>query len=366
MLCITLDRMGWSSYARSLAAATARRDDIDAMHLHFTGAGVKRLLSVPVAGGRGRLDSNVRRVLVARWTIRRWLAGRLDLDRFDVVHVAPHLYGAGVVQAAQRTRTPLSVLLDATVSQEKGELGGRSDDEVRSRWGPLLGVEREVLERATLVVASSRWAGDRAALDFAIGPDRLLVSPFAIPGGPVDARPAATPTHQPARILFVGGDWRRKGGDRLLRWHQERWSDRAELHVCAPVSPSRRSINVIHHGIVPHERIIAELLPSMDLFVLPTWNDMSPHAVAEAAAAGLPVVSSAIGGIGEQVLDGTTGFLRAPADEAGFVEAVERLLADPDLRVRMGAAARRHVRIDGDDSANDRVLDRLVALARRP
>ena len=47
----------------------------------------------------------------------------------------------------------------------------------------------------------------------------------------------------------------------------------------------------------------------MDLFVLPTTSDMSPFAISEAATAGLPIVSSAIGGIGELVRDGVTGIL---------------------------------------------------------
>jgi len=98
------------------------------------------------------------------------------------------------------------------------------------------------------------------------------------------------------------------------------------------------------------------------VFVLPTWNDMSPHVIGEAAAAGLPVVASAIGGITEMVVDGTSGFTVAPRDERGFIEAVDALLADPALRQRMGDAARRHVERSTGETADDAVLDRLVAL----
>ena len=103
----------------------------------------------------------------------------------------------------------------------------------------------------------------------------------------------------------------------------------------------------------------------MDVFVLPTTHDMSPWAVLEAAAVGLPVVSSAIGGIGEMVTDGLTGYLRSPTDDAGFVQAIGLLLGDPGLRARIGAAGRQHIAArNGAVVGHQPVLDRLVLLGR--
>lgn len=365
MLFLTLDVVGWSTYASTIAASTKVRDDIDAVHLRYQGRGIKRLFSAPVPAGRGVMDSNVRRVILARWLIRRWLNGPLDLSRFDVVHVTPQLYATGFIDAARRTATPLSTLLDATVRQEKGALVRHSDAEVWRRWRPLIEVEQEVFDAADLVVATSQWAADGARTDFGVSDEKLLVSPLRLPRRPSGELPVADPVHQPARIVFVGLDWRRKGGDRLLRWHQDHWSDRAELHLCTPVSPPQGLRNVFHHGLVPHEELVNRLLPSMDLFVLPTTRDMTPWAVMEAAAVGLPIVSSTVGAIGEMVLDGVTGFLLDPADERGFIQAVERLLADPASRQRMGAAARRHVDASSATTGHDQVLDRLIDLGRQ-
>lgn len=102
----------------------------------------------------------------------------------------------------------------------------------------------------------------------------------------------------------------------------------------------------------------------MDLFVLPTHSDMSSYAAVEAAALGLPAVVSSIGGIAEVVADGVTGFLPAKDDDAGFVAAVDGLLASPELRRRMGQAAL--ARFDQQLNARvvgDRLVDRLVALS---
>lgn len=63
----------------------------------------------------------------------------------------------------------------------------------------------------------------------------------------------------------------------------------------------------------------------------------------EAAATGVPVIGSDIGGIPEAIIDGETGFLVAERADAGMASKIERLLADQALRLRMGAAARLRV-----------------------
>lgn len=84
-----------------------------------------------------------------------------------------------------------------------------------------------------------------------------------------------------------------------------------------------------------------EAFSRADIFVHPTYNDCFPLVLLEAAGAGLPVVSTTEGGIPDIVKDGETGFLCAPRDAAAVADRIGRLLKDPDLRGRMGEAARR-------------------------
>ena len=63
----------------------------------------------------------------------------------------------------------------------------------------------------------------------------------------------------------------------------------------------------------------------------------------EAAACGVPAIAGCSGGAGEAVLDGETGYVVEPRDVSGVRSALARLLADPDLRTRLGTAARRRV-----------------------
>lgn len=88
---------------------------------------------------------------------------------------------------------------------------------------------------------------------------------------------------------------------------------------------------------------IGRHLAAADLYVWPAINEAFGMALLEAQASGLPVVAGASGGIAEIVAHKVGGLLVAPGNAAAFAAAVRRLLADPELRRRFGAAARRRV-----------------------
>ena len=85
------------------------------------------------------------------------------------------------------------------------------------------------------------------------------------------------------------------------------------------------------------------LLPWGDLLVLPSFVEGLPNVVLEASAAGIPSVATRVGGTAEVLADGETGFLVEPGDVPMLAERLSRLIADADLRRRMGLAARERV-----------------------
>ncbi len=87
-------------------------------------------------------------------------------------------------------------------------------------------------------------------------------------------------------------------------------------------------------------RDIPELMAAADLFVLASAHEGLPVAIMEAFSHGLPVVSTAVGGVPQAVRDGVEGRLVAPGDDAGLARAVAEVAGDAGLRRRMGAAAR--------------------------
>jgi glycosyltransferase involved in cell wall biosynthesis len=82
----------------------------------------------------------------------------------------------------------------------------------------------------------------------------------------------------------------------------------------------------------------------------------------EAMAAGLPVVTTNVGAITEEVDDGLSGFLIAPGDARALAEATLRLARDPQLRLQMSAAARRTAELKFNGSRN---YPRLLEVCKR-
>ena len=86
------------------------------------------------------------------------------------------------------------------------------------------------------------------------------------------------------------------------------------------------------------------LVAGADVLVLPSLIEGIPGVLLEAGAAAVPVVATDVGGVREVVRDGVSGRLIPPGDTDAFVAAVISLLDDPQLRGRLGEAARRYVR----------------------
>jgi glycosyltransferase involved in cell wall biosynthesis len=80
------------------------------------------------------------------------------------------------------------------------------------------------------------------------------------------------------------------------------------------------------------------LLCGSDIFVLPSRHENLPVAILEAMAAGLPVISTCVGAIPEQVIDGETGILVPPGDSSALRDALSLLIGSPELRLAFGRA----------------------------
>ena len=93
-----------------------------------------------------------------------------------------------------------------------------------------------------------------------------------------------------------------------------------------------------HVSIMGMRNDMEPVYAQADFLLLPSRRDPFPRVIMEAMCRGIPVVASRVDGIPEMVEDGVTGLLVEPEDVEGFVVAVARLLRDPDLRARMGAA----------------------------
>ena len=95
---------------------------------------------------------------------------------------------------------------------------------------------------------------------------------------------------------------------------------------------------------------IPDVLSAMDVFVLSSDWEGNPLSVMEAMAAGLPIVSTAVGGVPDLFADGSEGFLVRQGDARGLADCMCSLLSKPETRQTMGAAAARRATKDLDVS----------------
>jgi glycosyltransferase involved in cell wall biosynthesis len=89
---------------------------------------------------------------------------------------------------------------------------------------------------------------------------------------------------------------------------------------------------------------VPDMLAAGDVFLLPSLTEALPTVLAEAAAAGLPIVATTVGGIPEMAVHGSSAVLVAPADEPALADALSRLISNPRQAAAMGTAGRKIVR----------------------
>lgn len=89
-----------------------------------------------------------------------------------------------------------------------------------------------------------------------------------------------------------------------------------------------------------HQDNIRHILSQSDIFVLPSYREGLPRTSMEAASMGLPIVTTDVVGCRETVEDGINGFIVPPQEFKTLALSIEKLLRDPQLRLRMGEASR--------------------------
>jgi glycosyltransferase involved in cell wall biosynthesis len=218
-------------------------------------------------------------------------------------------------------------------------------------------VERLTVRRARHVVCETSFAADfvrehnpRAVVHFIRTPIRDEWFDIA---RRVD--PEAAP-----EILFVGWALPEKGIDVLVTAFSRVVAEhpRAVLHVVGPyddgyfqrvLTPEVTRLGLtdrmVFHGHQP-ATVVAERLSRAAVLALPTRMDTAPNVLAEARAAGVPVVASAVGGIPELIDDGIDGVLVPDGSADALTSAIVALLRDPVAAAAIGEHGRERVRRD--------------------
>ena len=179
-----------------------------------------------------------------------------------------------------------------------------------------------VVRRARFVVAASTALAD-AARRLGAREVRVIPSPVPIPATTGEA-------DEPPHVLFAGRLSPEKGVEEFLA------ATEGIPRVVVGAGPVRVPEAV---GIVPRNELGA-YYDRAALVCVPSRREGYGVVAREAMAHGRPVVATAVGGLVDAIDDGETGLLVPPRDVVALRAAVERLLADAELRGRLGTAAR--------------------------
>jgi glycosyltransferase involved in cell wall biosynthesis len=310
----------------------------------------------------------------SNWTVRAGLQARKTVARihrrYQLDALFIHTQVPAVLMADWMRRIRTIVSLDATPLQYDA-LGAHYAHHRSSPW--LERVKWQANSRcfrmAHHLVAWTNWAKEGLIKEYAVPDEKITVIP---PG--VISREWARPTPRvqqngPTKILFVGGDLQRKGGDLLIDavralWQQCRENEDEktpiELHLVTrdpiPVEPGI----FVYNNMQPNSAPLKALFHHCDIFCLPTYGDCLPMVLSEAGAAGLPLIATEVGGIGEIVRQSENGFRVPVGDVGALVTALRRLIEDPALRLAQGARATALVQKEFDAERNTMRLLELM------
>lgn len=288
---------------------------------------------------------------------------RLATTKCDLIF-AP----AGSAQVAYvKTDIPIVYLSDTTFSAILNyypEFSGISPAAIREANA----IEQLGIDRARIIIYSSSWAAESARRDYRADSSKVRVVPF---GANLDQTPPIERVLNKARsgvckLLFVGVDWTKKGGEIALETlvELERLGVPAELTIvgCAPPKRAARTnlrvFRTLNKNIPDEKQKLEALYLDSDFFLLPTRADCSPIVLCEAGAYGLPSICTDTGGVSEIIRDGDSGIL-LPLSARGdqYARVIAEIFADGAKHQQM----RRHSRESYDTRLNWNAWGRAVA-----
>jgi glycosyltransferase involved in cell wall biosynthesis len=223
--------------------------------------------------------------------------------------------------------------------------------------------ERSALANASIASFPSGWAVDQAVARCGASRERIRLIPW---GANLTAEPSDEEVarflerrlmkrhdqSRPCSLIFIGREWRRKGGDIVVATVREleRRGTPCRLVVVGtkppePVPASTVVIPFLDKRLPDHARRFSTLLAEAHFLFVPSRAEAYGQIFCEAAAYGLPALSSRVGGIPSIISDGETGFLLPPGSPPPlYAQVIDDILADPERYACIGLAARSRYR----------------------
>ena len=323
--------LGHVAYGTSLRRSLADRDDIECVWIGVPFA-PGRLRNVPMMRGNWALRGSLRASRAISAAHRE-----APLDALFIHTQTISLFAGGHME-----RIPTLLSLDAT-PKNLDELAGPYTHSVGNARIERLkrAAYKRVMRRARHYTAWSQWAKDSLTNHYDVEASKItVVHPGTVLSDFPEPAPKPIRSGRPLRVLFVGGDFERKGGDLLLDVFDASLRGICELHLVTSAAIAPGEGVHVYAGLKPHSPELLKLYRDCDVFVLPTRGDCLAVVLGEAMASSLPILTTNVGAHAEAVEEGVNGYIIGVDDAVALRDRLQRLAAEPALVAAMGARSR--------------------------
>ena len=332
VLCILTNLFGNGGMTQKLVAVLDRLPDIEPTYVFLT---VEDFPKYPIPWW-ARLTNPWRSQYMARKK-----AQSVIQQPFDILIAHGWEYVTAFRDLAQRM--PAAAMMDAVPATMDRQLRLRGLEGWK-RWLPHKVHDRAFRAAACHFQFFLPKSSDCAASlehDYGVSPERCFVT--LAPQDLQTWTPGQRSFSPPWRLLFVGNDFARKGGEFLLRLYSEHLAGCCTLTIASndPSLAGRQMPAGVALLRGANREQVLQAYRNSHIFIFPTLQDFAPQVLAEASATGLPCIAREGDGVRDLIRDGETGFVM-PRDASPELWAaqVHRLLADPAELERMSKRAR--------------------------
>lgn len=352
ILCLLSRLLGGNTFSENILRAVRGLDDVHVDCHSFT-HDLYRQFPAP----KMLRCSNI---LEASWVISKSL-DTIKLGKYDLVVLGSfeHVWPARKVLG----HIPVVLFHDSTPTASL-RLSQRKRLSLSSCYKPFMlhPIYRYIyiglLKKVNLFFPRTPWCADSLSKDFYI--DKCRIFPTLTSLDLSKWSPTSSPIYETSlKLLFVGNDFKRKGGLELLKIFDLFGRDDVYLTIISnddclgnlEFPPNVRIVQNVHHKNMP------AYYRKADVFVFPTFQDQLGLSNAEALSCGIPVVARNVGGIPDIIKDGYNGFvLSYESTPADWAYVLKSLAADSAKLSRM----KRNARLSALSMFSEESFDNLV------